>query len=199
MIQWTLRLLRRGLQALLKLLGGEIEIVPSKEPPARIVTPSVPPPAVTTPELRMASSEPPRYRKSKSLFSYREQVFYRALVGAVKDEYGIFAKVRMADFVFLVNEPVDRKSHLNQILCKHVDFLLCAREELKPVLAIELDDSSHRSKYDRHVSDEFKMATFEAIGLPLLRVELQQQYSLPELRDRIQATIRGDGSKQGKL
>ena len=148
---------------------------------------------MTTPELGLASSELPRYQKNRSIFSPRELVFYRSLVEAVGSEYQVFASVRMADFVFLANEPKDRKAHVNPILCKHVDFLLCAREELKPVLAIELDDSTHRTKYDTYESDEFKKRTFEAIGLPLLRIELQAQYSVPELTERVGAAIRRRG------
>ena len=186
-----LQLLRKLLSWLLKLLGGEVEVAPSREPPGTSTTPLAPPILVTTPELGLASSEPPRYQKNRSLFSPRELVFYRALIEAVGSEYQVFAKVRLADFVFLANEPKDRKAHVNPILCKHVDFLLCAREELKPVLAIELDDSSHRTKYDTHESDEFKKRTFGAIGLPLLRIELQPKYSVPELGEKIGTAIRG--------
>ena len=193
-----LQLLRRFLRWLLKVLGGEAEVAPSKESPAVSAPPSAPPILVTTPELGLASSERPRYQKSRSLFSPRELVFYRSLVEAVGSDYQIFAKVRMADFVFLANEPKDRKAHVNPILCKHVDFLLCARQELKPVLAIELDDSSHRTKYDTYESDEFKKRTLEAIGLPLLRIELQPKYSVQDVRERIGAAIRGRGADAGR-
>jgi hypothetical protein len=144
--------------------------------------------STSAPELVMGSGEPPQYRKNKSLFTYRERVFYAALRRAVGNQYQIFAKVRLADFIWLTNEPADRKYHNNQINCKHVDFLLCSRYSHEPLLAIELDDSSHKQP-DAQGRDKFKNDTFSAIGLPLLRVELQPEYETETIRQLIRSKI----------
>ncbi|MCI0475261.1 MAG: DUF2726 domain-containing protein, partial [Anaerolineales bacterium] len=122
--------------------------------------PSTPPkgetrPTIGEPELGLASGEPPKYQQRDSLFTYRERVFFKALIEDVGGRYVVFAKVRLGDVLFLANEPADRKYHNNQILCKHLDFVLCERGTYKPLLAIELDDSSH-DKYDHRERDEFK-------------------------------------------
>ena len=83
----------------------------------------------------------------------------------------------------------EKKFHQNQIQCKHVDFLLCEPDSLKPLLVIELDDGSHR-KYDRQTSDEFKDKTFKNVGLPVKRVMIQTNYSAPQLREQILDMLR---------
>jgi len=132
---------------------------------------------------------PPIYEQRKGgLFSYQERLFYRTLQEVVDNQYQIFAKVRMADILWLSNEIQDRKYHNNQILCKHLDFVLCDKSDIKPVLIIELDDSSHR-RYDRRESDEFKDRVFEMVGLPLLRVQVEQTYSTEKLKAQIQEKL----------
>ena len=74
---------------------------------------------------------------------------------------------------------------MNQILGKHVDFLLCNKDSLLPILCIELDDKSHELP-DHQDRDNFKNKLFELVGLPLLRVKLQKGYSSRYLRDLIE-------------
>lgn len=141
-------------------------------------------------DLVLESDVPPEYRKNKSLLTYRERVLYRALRRANDNTFLIMAKVRMGDFIYLANEPKDRKFHNNQILCKHVDFLLCDKGTLEPLLVVELDDSSHR-KEDHVERDKFKDATFTAVGLPFLRIELQEEYDTRQLWEKVQEKLSG--------
>jgi hypothetical protein len=156
------------------------------------VAPSFPVEVKTLPEteLKLGADVQPKYQKSRSILTYREGVFYNSLISAVDDNwYQIFAKVRLADFLWLANEPEDRKFHQNQIMCKHVDFLICDKSSLAPVLGIELDDSSHKV-YEHKERDKFKDDLFLAVGLPLLRMDLQLNYSSDFLREQIVEKLR---------
>lgn len=133
------------------------------------------------PELNLETDEPPRYARSQSLLTFQERKLYLALLRAAGNDYQLMAKVRLADFIYLANLPKDNKHHRNQILCKHVDFLLCQPGTLAPLLAIELDDSSHQHP-DNAARDEFKNELFAAVGLPLWRIDLQPSYSTHYLR-----------------
>lgn len=144
-------------------------------------------------DLGLSSTDIPKYRKSKSLLTKPEHILYQALVKANENEFAVFAKVRMGDFVFLANEPQDRKFHVNQVLCKHVDFLFCKNQSLEPVLVVELDDSSHK-QYVHTERDEFKNRTFDAIGLPYLRIKIQPEYKFEALRIQIKEKIDGKRS-----
>ena len=147
-----------------------------------------PPINVAEQELGLESTEPPQYRKQKFLFTYQERRFYERLLEEMGNEYQVFAKVRMADVVWLANEPVNRKYHNNQIQCKHFDFVLCDKTFLKPTLVIELDDSSH-DRLNRQESDEFKQQVCEMVGLPLVRVKVQRSYSSEEIDQRVRSKI----------
>jgi hypothetical protein len=131
---------------------------------------------------------PPEYRKSRSVVTYREGVLFRALILAVAGRYQVLAKVRLADFIWLANEPAEAKFHRNQILCKHVDFLICDRVTLAPLLAVELDDSSHQQP-DHQARDQFKDDLFQMVDLPLLRLPIQPGYRSAELRAIIDGKI----------
>lgn len=139
-------------------------------------------------ELGIASTDKPEYRKSKSVLTYRERILLRAVRRAAAGEYTVLMKVRMADFVWLANEPQDRKFHNSQILCKHVDFLLCDKLTVEPLLVIELDDSSHKS-YDHAERDRFKNETFDAVGIPYIRMQVQEQYDTDDLRTQMHEKI----------
>jgi hypothetical protein len=139
-------------------------------------------------ELGIASTDTPKYQKSRSLLSKSEHILHQALLRAINDEHVIHPKVRMGDFVYLANEPQDRKFHVNQVLCKHVDFLFCDKRTLEPLLVVELDDSSHK-QYVQSERDEFKNKTFTAVGLPYLRIAIQQEYDLKSLQSQIEEKI----------
>ena len=135
-------------------------------------------------ELGISSSDKPEYQKSKSVLTYRERILLRAIRRAVAGEYTILMKVRMGDFVWLANEPQDRKFHSNQVQCKHVDFLLCDKVTIEPLLVIELDDSSHKS-YDHVERDKFKDDTFDAAGIPYIRLQIQEQYDVDNIKKQM--------------
>lgn len=135
-------------------------------------------------ELGISSSDKPEYRKSKSVLTYRERILLRSIRRAIAGEYTLLMKVRMGDFIWLANEPKDRKYHNSQIQCKHVDFLICDKFMLEPLLVIELDDKSHQ-KFDHAERDKFKDETFDAVGLPVIRIELQEKYDSDVLKKQI--------------
>ena len=123
------------------------------------------------------------YRLRDDFLSSAEASFYRVLVPAVGQQFTVFAKIRLAD-VFFVTRPNENVAARNRISSKHVDFLLCDPQTLKPVLGIELDDSSH-GREDRQKRDAFVEAAFAAAGLPLLRVSVQRGYNPQELAQKI--------------
>jgi very-short-patch-repair endonuclease len=75
---------------------------------------------------------------------------------------------------------VDRKS---------VDFVLFDRNAVSPVLAIELDDSSH-DREDRQERDAFVDGVLAKAGLPLLHVRAQAAYDPKQLSASIGEAVR---------
>lgn len=138
--------------------------------------------------IRLGEKPKLPYRQRDDFLSKAEMSFYRVLVTVVDRTYTICMKVRLADIVF-VSVKEGWQSHQNRIDRKHIDFLLCDKESMRPVLGIELDDKSH-SRQDRQDRDEFVNDVFEAAGLPLLRVPAAARYVPADLFKRIEAALK---------
>lgn len=128
------------------------------------------------------------YRKKDYLLTPAERSFYEVLQRVAGDGMQVFAKVRLADLVWLPKGTQNRQAHLNRVLSKHVDFVLCNRETVSPVLAIELDDSSHNMSH-RQSRDTLVNEILHAANLPILRIPAKRSYTPNELSELIHRVI----------
>lgn len=136
----------------------------------------------------------PRYERQLDDFPYQlqehfltpaELTFWKVIRPIVGDRAVICSKVRLGD-IFSV-EVEDRSTYLgynNKVNRKHVDFLLCAAETMRPLVGIELDDSSHQ-RDARQARDTFVDGVFAAADLPLLHIAVKRTYSLSELEAQL--------------
>lgn len=110
-----------------------------------------------------------RYEKKKFFLTRAEREFYGVLTQVVGNEYEIFAQVHLSS---VLDEKINgqdwraARAHINR---KSVDFLLCNKQYLNPLLAIELDDKSHE-RLDRIERDSVVEGILKQAGLPLLRI-----------------------------
>lgn len=116
------------------------------------------------------------YESRDYLLTRAERSLYGVLDNILDSNYIIFAKVRMSDVLKVRKGAEKWQSHFNRIQSKHVDFLLCDSDRVRPVCAIELDDSSHGKKR-RRKRDKDVDAFFESAGLPLVRIPAQESYN----------------------
>lgn len=123
------------------------------------------------------------YRIRDDFLSPAERTFYAALATAIADRGVICPKVRLGDILFATDKRNSWK-HSNRINQKHVDYLVCSVEGMRPLFAIELDDSSHQREAARE-RDRFKDAAFAAAGLPLVRITTKWNYDVAELRSSL--------------
>jgi hypothetical protein len=123
------------------------------------------------------------YRQRDDFLSAAEFSFYRVLMSAIGDRAVVCPKVNLCD-VFYVARPNENQTYRNKIDRKHVDFLVCDPNTMKPRLGIELDDVSH-ARRDRQDRDDFVNKVFEAAELPLLHVPAARDYNPNNLRSQI--------------
>lgn len=81
-------------------------------------------------------------------------------------------------------QPNENVGYYNRIASKHVDYLLCEPDTMKPLFAVELDDASH-NRADRKARDEFVDKVFQAAGLPLIHVTAQREYNVREISTQV--------------
>ena len=103
----------------------------------------------------------PFFRK-KFILSRPERQFYKILRGLVAPN-PVLIKVRLADLIEADERHQLHKTNFDAIKSKHIDFLVCDAA-LCPLIAVELDDSSHQ-RPDRHARDRDVDRIFEIAAL----------------------------------
>ena len=129
---------------------------------------------------RLSRPKAPRspYRRKASLFTRDERRFYDALQQAAGDRFIVFAQMRLVDLMEAPRGAEGSAYWYAKIRNKHVDFVLCDPETTSPVLAIELDGTSHQSEIQQQ-RDAEKDASLAQAGIPLVRVATQKQGYAP--------------------
>ncbi len=123
------------------------------------------------------------YRLRDDFLSPAEFSFFKIITSLVSPKLSIQSKVRLAD-IFFVARPNENYAYFNRIAQKHLDFLVCDSMTMKPIIGIELDDSSHRNN-NRQVRDEFVESVCEVAGFPLLRIPAKSTYNSREIATQI--------------
>lgn len=135
--------------------------------------------------------EPLPYCLRDDFLSPAEKSFYHVLKSMMGSTFTICTKVSLADIFFVVR-PNENKSAYNRINRKHVDFLICEPNEMKPLFAVELDDSSH-DRPDRMERDAFVDDVFEAAELPVLHIPVKASYNTNELGSLFRKALEQSG------
>lgn len=128
------------------------------------------------------------YEKVESIVTNTEKDFLIALLSIVDANTYVFSKVRLADIVKVKKNTGKYIKYFSRIQSKHIDFLLCDSIDFNPLLAIELDDSSHLAE-DARERDEIKNRILEAADVPLLRIKPQKHYDLSKLKCEIEEAM----------
>jgi hypothetical protein len=126
------------------------------------------------------------YTLQPSILTPAERSFLRALDAIDHTGHRLCAKVRLAD-IFGIRSglaPSEQQTALNRITSKHVDFLFVQLDTGAPVLALELDDSSHE-RLGRRERDAFVDQVFADGGLPLVHIPTSRNYAANEIKRRI--------------
>ncbi len=134
------------------------------------------------------------YSKKDYLLSKAETSFFRVLEQAIGNKYYIFPQVHLSDLVYVKSSRGEYYKYFNKIDRKSVDFVLAEKNNLTPVLAIELDDNSHNYK-NRIDRDNFVEDVFKNAGVPLLRIKCVASYDIQKIRTRIEEIIKSPNNK----
>ena len=127
------------------------------------------------------SAETFPYHLWDDFLSPAEAVFYGVLVPAAGQQFTVFVKIRLADVLF-VTRPNENAAARNRISSRHVDFLLCDVQTLKPVLGSNLMTAA-TGKTNKE--GYLRRGRIRGGVLPLLRVPVQRAYDPQHLAEKI--------------
>ncbi len=126
------------------------------------------------------------YRLREHFLSTPELALLRVLQGMVGRHYLICPKVALND-VFYIVRPNENVHFFNKFFRKHVDFLLCEPETLKPAFGIELVKPVFKT--ETRETDQFMEDLFLSAGLPLVHVPSGEHYSEKDLTELFQLAV----------
>ncbi|MBB4200238.1 hypothetical protein CCR94_02420 [Rhodoblastus sphagnicola] len=130
-------------------------------------------------------SEKARYCRGRFL-SRNEKEFLSKLDRVVSARYRVFAQVRLADLVDVEGSKGARFDMMRPVFGKSVDFVVCDRATLDPVMVLEVDDRTHDAS-DRRGRDALVNRVCAEAGLRLVRVRARFAYSEIGLGQLLQA------------
>jgi hypothetical protein len=129
------------------------------------------------------------YVLRRYLMSKAERSFFGVLEQVTdSSKYYIFPQVSLDKLVTVEKNTGSYQTYHNKVDRKSVDFVLFDRSAISPVLAIELDDSSH-DREDRQERDVFVDGVLAKAGLHLLHVRAQAAYDPRQLAVSISEAI----------
>ena len=132
---------------------------------------------ITLQEPAEARAQSP-YRLREHFLSTPERALLRALQSMVGERYLICPKVALNEIFYIVR-PNENVHFFNKFFRKHVDFLLCDPETLKPAAGIELVKPVFRS--ETRELDQFMSELFLSARLPLVHVQSSEHYAEKDL------------------
>ena len=126
------------------------------------------------------------YRLRDTFLSTPELALMRVLQSLAGRHYVICPKVALNDLFYIVR-PNENVHFFNKFFRKHVDFLLCEPNTLRPAFGIELVKPV--SKNETREADQFMEDLFLSAGLPLVHVPSSERYSENDLAELLQLAV----------
>jgi len=131
------------------------------------------------------------YQTKSAIMTDAEANFFSILTEVVENKYYIFPQIHLPS---ILNHKIVRQNwygayrHIDE---KSVDFVLCNRNNLEPVLAIELDDNSHL-RDDRIQRDIEVDRVLSHAKLPLIRFSNHGKFNVDEIEHKINQMLMAD-------
>jgi len=129
------------------------------------------------------------YGRRDFLMSKSESDFLKILIETVSNDYCVFPQVHLS--AILDEKKVKGQNwetafrHING---KSVDYVICDKLYIKPLLAVELDDWSHDAENRRERDAEVERILQEA-DLPIVRFDKRKGINREEIRRRISEVL----------
>jgi len=126
------------------------------------------------------------FRLRNQFLSFTELALLSVLREMAEGRYVICPKVALND-IFYIQRPNENVHFYNKIFRKHVDFLLCEPDTMKPVFGVDLVKPI--AKDETRSSDQYMEDLFLSAGLPLIHVPSGENYKLSDLVHLFQLAV----------
>jgi hypothetical protein len=124
------------------------------------------------------------FRRKPQLFTPVEHSFLNLIEQAMGREFRIICRVRLNDLV-AVRQTTSKKTAsqaVNRASSRQLDFVLVDKNDMSPVLAIDLVHNQGKDGY-KSQKDWFVTGALDAAGLPHARIKVKSGYSVDDIRE----------------
>ena len=139
------------------------------------------------------------FKKKSNLFTPVERSFLNLIEEAVGGRYRILCRVKLTDIV-AVRQSTDKKTSKNAFTRaggRNLDFVLCSKQDMTPVMAIDLVHQNGKDGY-KSQRDWFTSGSLDAARIPHVRIKVRSGYQVKDIRDCIEARLAPSVIKQTK-
>jgi hypothetical protein len=130
------------------------------------------------------------FKKKSNLFTPVERTFLALIEEAVGNEFRILCRVKMSD-ILTIHQKTDKKTSKNaasRASSKHLDFVLCSKEDMSPVIAIDLVRNNGKDGY-KSQRDFYVSGALDAAHIPHVRIKVRSGYRAQDIRECIQSKL----------
>ena len=125
-----------------------------------------------------------KYCRKLYLVTRSELQFFKTLLSVVNQFYYVILQVHLSILLNHKTWGQNWKGALSRIDRKSVDYVICGRENLVPISAIELNDKSH-ARGDRVKRDRWVEQILKDAGLSLVRIRMHEQENVNFLVEKL--------------
>lgn len=140
------------------------------------------------------------FRRKPQLFTPVEHTFLKLIEQAAGHEFRIICRVRLSDVV-TVHKQADKKKAglaLSRAASRQLDFVLCDKDNMRPILAIDLVHSQGKAGYKTQ-KDWFVTGALDAAGIPHARIKVKSGYSVEDIQECLENKLVSYRRQQQKM
>ena len=133
------------------------------------------------------------------MFTAAERQFLGLIEQAVAGEFRVLCRVRLVDLLSL-RKDTDGKIAKSAILragTKQLDFVLCNKDDMTPIMAIDLVYGSGKNGHNTQ-RDFFVNGALETASIPHVRIKARSGYTVTEIQECIESKLVPLRRRQGK-
>ncbi len=136
----------------------------------------------------------------RQLFTAAERQFLTLIEHAVDGEFRVISRVRLIDLLSLRKDANQKiaKSALLRAGSKQVDFVLCNKADMTPVMAIDLVYGSGPHGHNTQ-RDFFVNGALETASIPHVRIKAKSGYTVVDIKECIETKLISLRRRQGKV
>ncbi|MDO7084254.1 DUF2726 domain-containing protein [Pseudocolwellia sp. AS88] len=145
------------------------------------------------------NSFPFPFDRKNAIFTPAEKNFQNLVEQAMGPDYRVLNRVKLSDILTIRNGVSSKASQAaaNNADKKYLDFVLCDRNTMKLLGAIDLVDT--QGKGYKLKKDWFVSGALEAASIPHLRIKVKANYTVEEIRSCINTRLIGKAQPEPKM